>query len=484
MKPFAVNKVNPFLLAVIAIYGVLGVSSLNYVYFGDVIQQVSREAYWFYKTNFSSLLIPSDNEYGVWATGYHPPLMGIMTAALWKMFGHELWVSHAFSMFWAAMLVYHTWKLVNRLFPAKHAGWVTAITLLEPALLTQLVIASPDLILLTAFVIALRGIVERKFMLTAVGLFFLCGINMRGVIAGGMLFIANFFFALWRDKETWWATFKHTILAYLPALIILASYYVYFFIQKGWFLSDSPYSGHYALPQTFGKIIHHLAAFVFMSIESGRLIVWILALYAVYMINKRKEEMTDVEKLLGLFVILMNGVYFMFVFTTSMPFVPRYFLPQFFCLTLFVASFMVKHFTVRKVKQWVVVILLFLFSGHFWLYPDKMVKFWDTTLAHIPFYELREECFNFIESQNIAYENISAGFCLDENQDLIDLRGGKRFIATSLERDYFIYSNISNVPDRDYDTLHNPALWTPLRTFERWPVVITVYQRVYHGDGE
>ena len=86
MRAF-LKQINPFVALVAAVYLGLGIATLHNCYFWDVIQQVSKEGFWFYKTNFSSLLIPADNEYGIMATGYHPPLMGLMTAALWKVFG-------------------------------------------------------------------------------------------------------------------------------------------------------------------------------------------------------------------------------------------------------------------------------------------------------------------------------------------------------------------------------------------------------------
>ena len=82
---------------VLLVYIALTIVCWNNCYFWDSIQQVSKEAHWFYQTNFRHLLMPAQNSGAeIVATGYHPPLMGIITAALWKVVGYGVWVSHAF----------------------------------------------------------------------------------------------------------------------------------------------------------------------------------------------------------------------------------------------------------------------------------------------------------------------------------------------------------------------------------------------------
>src|ERR1035437_2270255 len=101
-----------FLIPIVSIYFILTIISANSCYFWDNIQQISKEAHWYYLTDFKSLLMPAFNTGSeIVGTGYHPPLMGIMTAALWKVFGYELWVSHVFVFLWALILIYNVWKL-------------------------------------------------------------------------------------------------------------------------------------------------------------------------------------------------------------------------------------------------------------------------------------------------------------------------------------------------------------------------------------
>ena len=475
-----IKQVNPFLLIITLVYAILGIATLNNCYFWDVIQQVSNEGHWFYETNFSSLLIPKNNDLNISATGYHPPLMGIMTALLWEIFGQTLWISHAFIIVWAALLIYNSWKLTSSLFPKKHAGWILLIALLEPTILSQFVIASPDFILFAAFVISLRAVLERKSILLGIGLFFLCCINMRGLFVGVMLFLTNLYFAYSHSGEKYsFKSFGKTLLPYLPVLFVLISYFVYYFLQKGWFFTNSEPSGHYEMPQNIRTIAAHFFSFILRSVELGRFVIWSLAFLFAFVLIKKKKKLSATEKTFGLFVLLMNGLYFLFVFISQMPFSPRYFMPQFFVLTILVSLFVVRYFDAKKIKISFAGILLFTLSGSFWIYPEKIAQPWDSTLAHLPYYELRKECFDFIDENDFDYNELTAGFCLYGNREYIELANEGKFVAsTDMGKRYFIYSNISNLEDEYVDELKDTAKWMPIKSFAKWPVFITIYRNL------
>ena len=111
----AINKSIFSVAPIILLYLVLNLLSLNYCYFWDNIQQISKEAHWYFITDFKSLLMPTQNSGSeIVATGYHPPLMGIMTAMLWKVFGYHLWVSHIFSLFWFFILSWNLQKITSQ----------------------------------------------------------------------------------------------------------------------------------------------------------------------------------------------------------------------------------------------------------------------------------------------------------------------------------------------------------------------------------
>jgi len=472
------NKSNLiFLVLIVFVYVLLTILSLNNCYFWDNIQQISKEAHWFYLTDFKSFLIPANSGAEIVATGYHPPLMGIMTAALWKVFGYHLWVSHVFAFMWAVILVYNVWKLIRLLFPVNFIGWVMVVVLMESTLLTQFAIGSPDFILFTAFVISLRALLERKNLLLSIGVFFLCCINMRGIFAGTILFIVLYYFNYCQrhEKQTLRTFFKN-LFPFLPALIVLSAYFIYYFIGHGWFFSESTTTGHYSIPTGMSRIIKHFAEFGLRSIENGRFIIWVLGIYMAYLTYKSKTLLTQIEKVLLFVFLLFTGLYVLFIFITQMPFSARYFMPQFFILTILTLLGVIRFLDKRFTNFIFMLIICFELTGHFWIYPDKIAKSWDCTLAHLPYYGLRKDCFHYIESEKLDYKEISAGFCLSGNTRYIDLTKNDKTVGSDIKCKYYLYSNISNVDDSLAESFQNSQKWILVKKFEKWPVFIIIYK--------
>jgi PAT family beta-lactamase induction signal transducer AmpG len=482
LKTNAFKNNTIFLLIVAGVYLFLFVYSSQYCYFWDVMQQVAKEAYWYYKTNFSaSLLIHPLPGLEITPTGYHPPLITIITAVLWKIFGYELWVSHAFTFCWAILLIYNSWKILSFLLPLQWRGWALLIMLLESTVVTQLVIASPDFILLTAFVISLRAIFQRNQVGLAIGLIFLCGVNMRGIFAAAMLFISHFYYDFYvinnkkyNIKKGW-----KLLLPYFPVFLFLLIYFLYYFSNNSWFFAgeEGAYSSHYILPENKMMIIKHLASFVIRLAENGRLLIWLLASYLIFIIVKNKIKLSGEEKMLGLFLALITGLYLLFVFITRMPFSSRYFMVHFYVLSLFVLRLLTQKWNDKKLKNTFIVILFFTITGHCWIYPEKIAQCWESTLLHTSYYDLRKECFDYIEDNQIDYNDISAGFCLSGNRGYIEMKHqGKIVKAPDLNVKYFIYSNISNLEDEWVDELKNTAHWLPVKNFKKGCIFITIYE--------
>lgn len=472
------NRNNLFLFLAMSVYAFLSVISLNYCYFWDNIQQISKEAHWFYLTNFSSLLMPAQNSGAeIVATGYHPPLMGLMTATLWKVVGYKLWVSHFFAFVWAIALIYNVRKIARMFFEEKYVGWILLIVVFESSLLTQFTIASPDFILFTAFIISLRAILSHKPYLLSIGIFFLCSINMRGVFVGAIMFVVNVYFSyLQSGNKLSMRSIIKTILPYLPTLALLIAYFISYFINRGWFFSGSATDGHYSMPVGVSSIIKHMAEFVLRSFENGRIVILLLGIYVSYKTFSSKAVLSIRIKTLLLFCILLTGLYLVFVFISQMPFSARYFMPQFFLLTLLVLIGIIKFIHQRRINLIFALILCFELTGNLWIYPDKIAKSWDCTLAHLPYYELREECFDYIDKQKWDYSQISAGFCLSGNRRFAELKNENKTVGVDANRKYFIYSNISNVDDSFAEELMNPESWKAVKEFKKGFVSITIYQ--------
>ena len=143
---------------------------------------------------------------------------------------------------------------------------------------------------------------------------------------------------------------------------------------------------------------------------------------------------------------------------------------------------MIKFMTTRNLKISFLLIICFELTGHFWIYPEKIVTFWDCTLAHLPYYELREKCFAYIEDQKIDYKDISASFCLYEDRRFVELRNAGKIVGNTDNRKYYIYSNISNACDEWFDQLKTSNRLIPIKRFEKGLVYITIYKNTQYKE--
>jgi len=263
----------------------------------------------------------------------------------------------------------------------------------------------------------------------------------------------------------------------------LAAYFIYYFRANGWFFPDSAETGHYSLPTEPVRVVKHLAEFGLRSVENGRIVVWLVGIYVAVNLLKARKTLSNEYKAMLLLFSLLTGLYLVFVFITQMPFSARYFMPQFFLLTLLALLGARNLLCHKKVMTVFIVILCFELTGHCWIYPDRIAKSWDCTLAHWPYYELRTKCFEYIDGQKFDYKEVSAGFCLYGNRRFVELGNIDKIVGTRPDNRYFIYSNISNVEDSFANELKDKTRWTPVKEFKKGFVIMTIYKnRNYSGN--
>jgi hypothetical protein len=249
----------------------------------------------------------------------------------------------------------------------------------------------------------------------------------------------------------------------------------------GMMISESPNKSHYEQPNLI-QILRNIAVFGLRSLESGRLVLWIAGLATIFFILKRKFKIEASQKVILLVLILHLGLYLIFIFITKMYFCERYFFPHFLALTIIAALGIWHYLSQRKAVLIFFVILAFEISGNLWIYPAPISNSWDCTLAHLPFYKLRKECFEYIDSSKISYNKIAADYSLYGSREVIELRKNGKTIKNqteckSSEYDYFIYSNISNSNDSLVQILQNTHFWEPIKTFNDGFVEIIIYKK-------
>ncbi|MDR2626736.1 MAG: hypothetical protein LBC40_01730 [Dysgonamonadaceae bacterium] len=131
----------------------------------------------------------------------------------------------------------------------------------------------------------------------------------------------------------------------------------------------------------------------------------------------------------------------------------------------------------KQAKLICILLIVGLWSGHLWRYPEKLSVSWDTTLSHLPYYDLRKDMLQYIDDNHIDYREIASFFPASASGREIDLSNDRRRFSKSDSREnkYAIYSNIANWRD---DDIMKTRHWTLLKEFRRYNVFIRIYELV------
>ena len=142
-------------------------------FFWDTIQFAGKHGLWYFEQGLSAGFLPPDLNSG------HPPTFGMYQAAAWKVFGKSLTVSHLSLLPFLWLNLYYS-LLIGQLLLGRQF-WLFPISLaLCPFYLGHSVLVSPDLILVTGFLMTLYGILNELKIAMLIGGLLLALISIRG----------------------------------------------------------------------------------------------------------------------------------------------------------------------------------------------------------------------------------------------------------------------------------------------------------------
>lgn len=460
----------PFLLLVA--FAVVGVR--HHVFFWDTIQLGSKHAHWFYENNFQHLLLPEEIDSG------HPPIFGLYLAALWKLVSKSLIVSH-FAML--PFLLVNVWLLGELGY--YFAGRLGAIGLLllsmvDPVLASQSLLISPDVVLVTFFLLALWSILLKKKWLLVLAVIGLAAISMRGMMVG----VALFGFALLRHFPKL-APFWKTLLPFLPGGLFGLAFLLWHYQQTGWigYHPGSPWAVSFERVDGAG-FIKNIALLGWRMLDFGRVFVWaVVGVSLFFGYKNRPAKKSNLQELL-----ILLGFTFFLLTINQLPYKGllglRYFLPLFLVVNLlavyliFGAPTRPPSFSESR-RSYPIFLIAFLglLLGNLWIYPKHISQNWDSTLAHLPYYELRSDMHQFIQEQQIPLAEIGTVFPEIgplKYRDLSESEDG--FAAADLEKqDYIFYASVMN--DFSDEELEQLETWQEVKRLERGRLCVILYKR-------
>jgi hypothetical protein len=448
----------------------------NNSFFWDGVHYGSIVPDFYYTSHFKSILLPDGIDSG------EVPVFSLYIAAIWTLFGRTLAISHFAMLPFVFGILYQLYKISHRFFKNEFTNLVMLLFLADTTLLSQFTLVSPDLPLLFFFLLGLNSILGNRKFFIAISVLFLFMNITRGIMLSFCLLLLDInliISQMKKGKKVLFELFKRSVI-YLPGFFAFLLYNYYHFIQKGWILShqDSPWKDTKAMVDGYG-LLFNIALLCWRLIDFGKVMIWIVLLFLLISLKKQFLNRPESKSLLFLLICLLMFVHIDLIWANNL-LAHRYFMPFHIILTLFCTSILFADLISNKMKYTATFLMLIsLISGSFLIYPNKIAKGWDATLAHLPYYDLRHQAITYIDNEQINFKDVQSFFPNTASLDQIDLNGDHRnFNNYNGKSEYVFYSNIYNITDEEYDEIHNTIYFKSIQHFESKDVFITIYKKI------
>jgi hypothetical protein len=441
-----------FLLFFIPFF-VLYLCTAHNALFWDTVQFAGDHPNWYYNNNFRYFLLPDACDSG------HPPTFGLCLAAIWKLFGKSLWVSHTAMLPFIILIIVQAIRLGDQLFPARklHAFFCTLILLSEGVLLSQSSLVSPDILLAGFFLYALNAVLSRSSLHLTIAITVMGMLSLRAMMCSFALYLFSLSYnkdeVLQQGKPVLLYLFQK-ILPFIPGGLVAIAYFGYHYYAKGWigYHSGSQWAaGFQVVP--LPRILINTVILGWRIVDIGKVLTVLVFVVLLFKwlwkrITLDRQEQQKAVAFLVLFLALF--------FITALPLAlyqglltHRYLLPLYFVIALY-AVFLLLNADIRH--RYGIILLMFAvqLSGHFWTYPRRVSQGWDSTLGHLPYYSLRKDFKEYMAGQGIEKKDVATAFPLIQADSRADLAGDTtdyRDFETDSTR-YVWYSNVCNAMNK------------------------------------
>jgi hypothetical protein len=269
-------------------------------------------------------------------------------------------------------------------------------------------------------------------------------------------------------------------LLYLPALLLFLTFNAYHYCETGWigYHKDSPWAACFERVDDAKSFFINMALYGWRVLDFGRFGVWFVCILLVACYKKQLLQ----SKSIKMWLLFCLGI--MIILPLNMLWAKnllghRYLIPIYFTFSFFTATILFSDFVNQKLKY---VLSLFwvscLIGGNFIIYPDKVAQGWDSTLAHLPYYELRHQAIDYLNENKIDFKDVASFFPNTASLDRIDLNHDARHFETYAGKsNYILYSNIYNIEDQTYDSIMNKNNYIVLKQFERKGIYIKILKK-------
>lgn len=438
----------------------------NIPFFWDM-SYIAKVAVHIYECNFTAVIFPEFNN------GF-PPLFSMYFAALWKLFGKSLLVSHLAILPFVFIIFVQFYKLLKRYVAPGLQFPAFLVLLAEPAFLTQFLLTGYDIVICALVLLSINSILENKRYLNVLAVVLLPVVSTRG-----FAFVAAlYFFELYvtQKKPYKIATILRLSVPYLASLFVFGLWKPYHYHYTGWFFVSEEnkyiYSG-----STLNWIIRNLTYIFWKIMDSGR--IFLYACIAILFFRQvKKPKSPRIKETLAICVLLFSSYVVFFVSLHSMV-AQRHFI-SIYVLSIILFFQLLTGLQKKTRNTLIFLVNALFFAGNFWMYPVRFGNAWDASLKVIPYFKTENEFRDYTVSRKINPAEVGAQFPMNANRKYtylepesfefcdIDTKPAGKFR-------YIVHSNICNAFKPEQIEMLSKK-WILLKQFQSGQVYIRLYE--------
>ncbi len=405
-------------------------------FFWDSVQLGSKHAHFFYENGLQFLPLPELIDSG------HPPFFGYYLACAWTLFGKTLIVSHWAMLPFLWLSVCLLFQIGAQLGQSQWAYYLVPIVLLDPVVLGQHLMISPDVWIICWFLMAVYGVISQQKYLVVLGILGLCLTSMRGMMTAGALCLP----VLWMSVQH--KSYRSIFVAFFPGFAAGLGFLGWHWVQTGWigFHENSPWATAFQAAD-LGGMIKNIAVIGWRWLDFGRVFEWLLIGGIIwrlgFRVKDKKKENSYLFPALACLVIFLSYSAIRYQNLSA----HRYFLPIFLMFHLWVFERIANLNVSVKARQYLFIALIIgLGTGNLWRYPTGIAMGWDSTAAHLPYHRLRAEGVAYLNAQNADFQYIGSAFPNINTEEDLHLNGdSKSFVLKDFKRNQYMFvSNVFN----------------------------------------
>ncbi|MEY4934316.1 MAG: hypothetical protein RIS64_675 [Bacteroidota bacterium] len=449
-------------------------------FFWDTVQLAAWHADFYYEHHFNQFWLPDVMDSG------HPPIFGIYIALIWNLLGKSLVVSHFAMLPFLFGIAYQLYRLGEAIMPNNFKTVLLPLAIVNPVLVAQSSLVSPDVVLVFCFLTSINALFRNDYKWLIIGTLGLAMTSMRGMMCVLLIFL----FDMLRQNDFSISHILKKILPYcvsgLFGILFLGGHY----LQKGWigYFAASSWAESFEKVSLLG-LCKNIVVISWRLVDFGHLWCW-LSIWLIIFLNKRNQNHNNpiqqnvlaIQQHLVLLLILSILILTPTALIYNNLSAHRYFLPIYLILNI-VSIHAILHQSWFSKKTYFV-LMIGLMTGHFWVYPQPIATGWDATLAHLPYYSMRQKILQYVENQHINTKMVGSSFPNVQAFRFIDLKRvpqDSAFAAKNFDTNqYIFYSNVFNdFSETEINILKRNTQWKPLKILKKGQVEVILYEKQF-----